>query len=492
MATIIDLVYAIDELNACFGVTDEATRFVAEGSVLDSNARLKLLNIFNFADELDISAPILRSTESNEAIEIVDLPSDAFDGEPWQMVIGKTPIADCLKARDDEKTLVFFSVASFHQWLRDIDPFSYPSSATPDLCLTTTIRVKGLNEGFGGPQLWVLPIESNSPKVERIDFPVSADVHSLIHTNAAKPLRVCPKAFALTWGKLDSFQAGPLVQLSARVLSACLVQELRCVDNRYQATLQGTKRLSLKLFENDQPVSHQLLKWLVKTVCWVYEERAETRLGLVMDRLSIDIEREETLLSGMEKHLEVALYQARDSYAFVILERKDAYHKEVRELMKDMKAQADLYAAKVRDLVNALTRDALGILFFMAFSFVGRFDKQNFISLLESSEMALLAKMLAGYLAFSFIFQCLAHVRDVHLADEESKSWLNVLQHYSSQDDRKNRFLNPISKRRKTFYIALVVAGVTYGVLVLATWNLPGIVTSLLLYESSAVVSQKS
>jgi hypothetical protein len=56
----------------------------------------------------------------------------------------------------------------------------------------------------------------------------------------------------------------------------------------------------------------------------------------------------------------------------------------MRELMKDMKAQADLFAAKVRDLVASLTRDILGVLVFIGFSFIGKFDQKNLASLLIS------------------------------------------------------------------------------------------------------------
>ncbi|WP_372374147.1 hypothetical protein ACDI10_09090 [Vreelandella venusta] len=485
MLTVLNLIQVVVELFRYTEETiDESLRLSMTGKPLCKDGRAKLLKVVTTADELKIPLPTLLTADTNESIDLDDLSAGIYDGRPWRLVLGKSPVAEKLKAREVESTLVFFSINGFHKWLDKWDPFLHPSGNVPDFENPTTIRVHGLSQSVGGPLLWVMPTNGSHPNVEKLNLPDSEDVHSLIHTNATKAMRVCPKGYALTWGNLENPEFKPLIRLSAIVMSACLVKELHCVDGRYEAVLKGTKRLSLTMFHSGEIIKLNSLKCLINTVSWVYDERPETRLGLVMDRLSIDMEKGQSLLSGMEDHLESAFLQARDSYAFVILERKDAYHKEVRELMKDMKAQADLYAAKIRDLVSSLTRDALGILFFLAFSFIARFDRQNFHALLESVELALLAKVLAGYLAFSFILQFAAHWRDVLLADSESKIWLQALQHYSSQSDQEDRFLKPIQERRTTFYCALFIAAISYFLLFLVTWNLPEIIAAWIASES--------
>ncbi|SFU36345.1 hypothetical protein [Halomonas korlensis] len=485
MHTVVDLLQAIDDLTPhAEEVFEESFRLIVEGKPLCVNVREKLLHIFTLSKSLNIPLPMLRAADTNETIDLADLVAGVFDGRTWRLVLGKTPVAGHMSARNEETTLVFFSVNGFHQWLNKWDPFLRPTGNIPDLEKPTTIRVHGLSQSVGGPQLWVLPPDHPPPNAEPLNLPDSEDVHSLIHTNTTKALRVCPKGYALTWGDLEGSEVAPLIRMSAIVMSACLVQELHCIDECYETILKGTKRLSLKMYHTCQFIKPETLQCLMKTIVWVYDERPETRLGLIMDRLSIDIENGQTLLSGMEHHLEPAFIQARDSYAFVILERKDAYHKEVRELMKDMKAQADLYAAKVRDLVSSLTRDALGMLFFIAFSFIARFDRQNFHELLGSVELSLLAKVLASYLLLSFLLQLSAHWRDVHLADSECKIWLSVLQHYSSHSDKKDRFLDPISKRRQTFYGALIIAAISYFLLAFMTWNLPDLISAWIALES--------
>lgn len=480
MTTVMELLRAVDDLCACAEqVIEDSFRLTVAGSSLDERVRQHILRVVNAVDQMGLDAPSL--LVSNESVNIADLSVSDYDGEAWRLILGTGSLAKLMSARGDETTLLFFSVSGFHQWLAQIDPFSFPHGNFPDLNKPTTIRVHGLADGFGGPSLWVLPPEMPPHQLEAVNnLPDLPTVQGLIHVNSIKPLRLCPRAYALTWGNIDSPEAFPLVYISASVLGACLVQELKLIDDRYEVTLRGTKRLSLPLFDEVKTVAPDTLKNLIDTVQWIYDERPETRLSLVMDRLSIDIEEGQSLLSGVDKYLKAALQQARDSYSFVILERKDAYHKEVRELMKDMKSQADLYAAKVRDLVNSLTRDVLGILVFFSFSFIGRFDQSHLETLLKSPELALLTKALASYLVLSFVLQLMSHLRDVSLAYEESKTWLDVLQYYSSQADKQDRFLGPLQKRRTMLFMAMILIGFIYVALAVVIWFLPSLILLLL------------
>src|SRR5690606_14845571 len=111
------------------------------------------------------------------------------------------------------------------------------------------------------------------------------------------------------------------------------------------------------------------------------------RLKLLLDRLTLDLGTRSCYIESLHTHLAPALRQAQDSYGFVILDRKDAYVKEMREIMKDMKSQADLYAEKTRAITNALIRDFLGVLFIIALSFMGKFDRTNLHALLASHEL---------------------------------------------------------------------------------------------------------
>lgn len=480
MTAIADLFGQIDALRThASRVIEESFRLTLEGSALDMPVVTIIKQIHVLAGQLGINPTVMVAEESINTEELAD-PAPLL-GESWRIVIGKTGLAERLSARDVESTVLFFSVDGFGNWVSKLDPFQLPTGHDdPDFSGPTTIRVHGLTEAFGGPLLWILPVEATAPEELTTKLPEDADVHGLVHIiNSDRSLRVSPKGFALTWGALGE-AAAPLIRLSAMVMSACLVQELKRIEEKYEVTLRGTKRISLPLIASGETPALAQLSLLIEAVTWVYEERPETRLKLVMDRLSIDIEMGQTLLSGMQLYLDSALQQARDSYSFVILERKDAYHKEMRELMKDMKSQADLYAAKVRDLVSSLTRDILGVLVFIGFSFIGKFDQQNIQKLLASSELSLLAKVLAGYLLLSCVIQLIAHWRDASLAYAESQRWLDILQNYTSRKDNQERFLDPIDKRKCTLFAAMWFSGAFYLVLAFLIWNLPFTVQLLL------------
>jgi len=475
-----DLLRTITDLTPyASSISEESRRLSIEGESWNQTIVNIAISIVDNLRILGLPNPVIRI--NSQEVDLDELAENFYDGYSWRLILGKSRLAERFKARNDEDTLLFFSVTGFNAWLRTIDPFIYDSSGNdPDFSRPTTIRVCGLNSGFGGYLLWVLPVDADAPVVLPVAMPLATAVHELIHINAiGGSIRISPQGFALTWGIEGNSAASSLVIMSSRVLSACLIQELKQVDGDYQVILRGTRRVQLSL-KAIQTIMPQTLNKLVETVSWVYEEKAETRLKLVMDRLSIDSQDGDNMLICVQNYLDAALQQARDSYLFVILERKDAYHKEMRDLMKDMKSQADLYAVKIRDLVTSFTRDFLGVLVLFGFSFIGKFDQKNLSALLVSDELALLVKFLAGYLMLSFLLQMISHGQDARLAYKESVKWLEVLRNYTSRKDKEESFLALLRKRRESLKIAMIVDMIFYPALILVTWNLPCVLITLL------------
>jgi hypothetical protein len=463
-------------------IDEESFRLIIEGDRLDAQVVNHFIQIRQLIGDLNCNAPTIFAADESLGDDDLAAP-DAYLGDPWRLVLGKTSIAEKFRVREVETTVFFFSVHRFDSWLKELDPFVISSEHDPRFSEPVTIFVAGLDRPFGGPLLWILPITDYTlPEIPPTHLPDSSAVHSLIHINSDRLMSVCPKGWALNWGDLDQLAAKQICHLSAMVLSACLVQELKRYENQITATIRGTKLISSSLPAKANEEVVTLLPLLVDAIEWVYSERTETRLKLVTDRLSIDIQPDHNLLVGMQLFLAEALKQARDSYAFVILERKDAYHKEMRELMKDMKSQADLYAAKVRDLVSSLTRDILGVLVFLAFSFIGKFDHAHIKELLSSGELSLLMKFMAGYLVLSFSLQLVTHLRDANLSYKESEKWLSILQNYTSRAENEERFTNPLDKRKTTLYWAMAIIGILYTAAAFFVWNMP-FVTQLLLAQ---------
>jgi hypothetical protein len=461
-------------------VTEESFRLILEGQALTATIASQLLAIRSAVEGLGIASPsVLAGAIAIGDDDLQDLT--VVEGDPWKLVLAKSELAAKVSARHDEQTVLFFSLEGMIAWATTRDPFISTAQFEPDFSKPVTLRVNGLTSAFGGPELWVLPLHGDQPTfVAGSQLPETAAVNDVIHLNVDKLVKVSPRGWALTWGDLESSAAKPWRRLSCMVLAACLVQELRRSANNTDVTIRGTKRVSVSLVEGSADCSRGLLEQLIDAVQWVYAERPETRLKLVMDRLSIDINDKQSFLTGLEVHLAEALKQAQDSYAFVILERKDAYYKEMRDLMKDMKAQADLYAAKIRDLVASVTRDILGVLVLLGFSFLGKFDATNLKNLLASGELALLLKFLAGYLVLSCTLQMITHWRDAQLALAESQKWMGLLRNYTSKADSEDQFMAPIKRRRLTLWIALAISALLYAILAIAVWKLPVVVRGLL------------
>lgn len=466
-------------IQASTRVDEQSYSITIAGSSLDINLIAVIKNIINLSNELKLDNP--NFFIGDDIVDFQEGDNEAYLlAQPWRLIFAKTSLSNQLKAREKESTFLFVSLDCFYTWLDKLDPFVKNSDFDPDFSGPVTFRIQGLKNSFGGPSLWVLPVDGIAPEINESSIPESADVRGLIHINTDKAVNIFPRGFALTWGDIDSHEAKNLRYQSAKVLSVCLAQELKHIDGNIEITLKGTKRIALPLTNCTEIPSSIFLEQLVEAVKWVYAEKPETRLKLLMDRLSIDITPDQTFLMGMECFLSDAIHQAKDSYDFVILDRKDAYYKELREIMKDMKSQADLYASKTRDLVASLARDILGVIFAVGFTFFGKFDPSKLNELLVSTHLALFLKLLSGYLLVSFILQLSIHWTDVKLSELESKSWLSVLRNYTTKADNNDYFLKPIIKRKWSLRIALTIAGIIYTLSAGIVWNLQCIIHHLL------------
>lgn len=481
MADLKDLIKNINDLCAkATEVSEESFRITIKGDALSEDVTALISNLHASLNAMGLNSPSFQSGNNNiDPDERGDFSE--FFGVSWSITLGKTALTDLLTSRQNDTKVLFFSAKSFNKWISEIDPFTKNSPLHPDFTNPITIFVDGLAESFGGPSVWVIPLNVDTAAIgdiEPCDLPSSSAVHKLIHINSDCLMIINPAGWVITWGNLEQDLAKAWLKLSAMVLSACLVQELHRADNNLQATLRGTKLISVPLTRDVE--LGDLHQTLIKAVLWVYDQRPETRVKLIMDRLSIDFIPTQSLLEGMKENLSEALKQADDSYRFVILDRKDAYHKEMRELMKDMKSQADLYAAKVRDLVSAISRDVLGILVFLAASFLGKFDQSKIQEVIASNEFSLLMKFMAGYLIISFTLQLLTHLSDANLSYRESTRWLKVLQNYTSREDNNDGFIRPIQNRRLTLFFALGGVGLIYVLLALIVWNLSFVIQLLI------------
>lgn len=432
--------------------------------------------LLNECNRLTIS-PIVKLENNSTDIEdfIDDLTTRPSN---WTLIIGKEKLV-FPRLRENEINLFFFSSSELGRWASSIDPLDADNELISNDRLT--LRVADLENEFGGNKLWIVPAYKPSiPQPHDHPLPTSDKIHALIHTTGKSPIRLDPDFYSITWGDITQNIALIFRRFFAISLAASLCHEIKMAEDHYVITLKGARRNTLNLFDEKAEISNETIIKLCEVVIWIYEERPETRHRLIMDRLCLDINPPTTFLQGICESLSIALEQAKDSYHFVILERKDAYHKELRELMKDLKSQSDLYAAKVRDLVNSLGRDVLGIFILIGVSLISKIDKQNITIILNSQEVSLFMKFLAGYFFISFLANIASTWKDVDLSSKDLQAWLPSLRNYTTLKDIEEKVQQPLQRRKDFLCAAMLAYSLIYIVIIIFTWNAPKAIPYLL------------
>ncbi|MDB5992602.1 MAG: hypothetical protein JWQ10_4005 [Herbaspirillum sp.] len=450
---------------------EELLRLTIEGQALTDAHAMQIRKVNAALDTLGVAHVSLLINGNQIDDEMLENPQQ-FVSKPWRCVISKRPLVSKIRMAGDAQTFLFLDQSRFITWLDTVDPLLAPANADQPFAGQTILRVNGMAKGLWGPSLKILGVDEVVPIVGESTLPEETSVQTNVSISASTNIKLRPRAWEITCGDEQSSVAVAIRRKSARVIAACLVQQITETTEGLSVMLKGTRKVIVPLVAATDD-DHKGLASLNEALSWVYSERAETRIKLLVEALCAELDGASSLLKSLKEFLPSALKQARDSYGFVILERKDAYHKEMREFMKDMKAQADLYATKVRDLVSALTRDILGLLVLVGFSFIAKFDPTKLQELNSSQAFKLLCHILAGYLVLSAGFLMYTSYRDANLGFDEIKNWFKILQSYTSSNDFSDRVLGPLKNRRLYLWRMMVLIGVMYVVLVLVVWTLP-------------------
>lgn len=430
-----------------------------------------LSGLFQLQDEAGISGS-LTVRVNDEAIDaemLAEMVDNEIPFDNWQILLHKESLPDIHDTERDIWTVWFLTDTGFYKWFSELDPFNKSGSI---FTAHSAIRVLicGFKNSFGGPLLAVddidakrivddWPLHYNGPD----ENAVKRQVHLLAHGDTS----LCPAPFLLTWGDIDSEAAKPFRLLSGKIIASCLTQEFYGND---RVVLKGTRRLELPLsVDTDTPPSAEDLSTLWEAVEWIYEERPEVRAGLIADRLSLDLADGQSLLASAARYINDSLTQSREQYKFVIQDRKDAYAKELRDLLKDVQHQAGLFSDKVRSIMNSLLRDVLAALLLISLGLFSRVGKSQ--DVLTSMEAGLLFKGLSVYLVVSLALQVFVHMRDLYLSKNELSYWANTTRTQLGVEDISRHLNEPIKARRHSFYGMIVILSIVYSVLALSAWN---------------------
>ncbi|OJT51351.1 hypothetical protein, partial [Serratia plymuthica] len=271
-------------------VTEESYRLTLKGSKVTNDIASICDEIGNVCSELDISCPtIMVSGSSVDSDEVSDYIG--VDDSPWSILISKNLLADALKPDDkpNSKSVLFMCEARALEWVKTIDPFASPTiDLAPDFNQETFIWIYGLQKPFGGNCVKILPIMKYDDvnQTDALTLPNSNQVSESVKISSDTHLKIRPNAFLVNWGDLTSDLAKGFIALGIDNLIASLAFEIKKNEGQYIISFKGTKLITKVLDRNIKVDCVNLQSKLIKTVSWAYKERAETRLQLIMDRLS--------------------------------------------------------------------------------------------------------------------------------------------------------------------------------------------------------------
>lgn len=405
----------------------------------------------------------------------------------WSVQIGKDVLIDRLGiTRElDESVILFLKFDAFTSWLAN-----QLGIETPYRWTKLTILVDGLTEAVAGPSLRVFGLESKS-----IAFDTVAAADYAVRRPAQVPAHLAPPfsphaigATALTSGAVGAPEFALLRARAEQDAASMLCSETFSRGALTFAALRSGKTVVLPMrpaqeIETSSPSPSQL-KGVQDAFIWVYADQRDTRHALFVDRLALDAERGESLIGLLRRAVPEVLEDARDRYRVFVLGKKDQAAKEARDILKDVRAQADLFASKVRDLVSGFLRDLLASTLLIGLGLIGRLKSDELAPLVKSTPVDAFFKFLACYFVGSTLLQVSTSWRDLHLTDRELKRWWRRTRSHVPGRSMTNLLEQGLGPRRRTFGAVVVIIVLLNLAVAGVLWNWKWILDSFLRGDS--------
>jgi hypothetical protein len=411
---------------------------------------------------------------TTDAAELRDQIEHGIPVRAWRVSVYKEGM---MPAHPRFRTILFLSAAEFFRWATEIDAFCVNDEwGAPGGAVR--ILVDGIKLSFGGPRLAVAEVTADGIPDDWPRAwcgPNDEDIKKQVHLLTDKATIVDPGRFLLDWGAIDLPGAAPFRALGAQTLATSLVQ-VSYRNNR--VLLKGAKMLEVPLYDEarDAPNAGDLGRLRI-AVEWVYQERPEIRAELIADRLSLDLQAGESLVHGACRLMDDALAQAKERYRFVIAEKKEAWVKELREVLKDVQGQSQLYSDKLRSIMNSLLRDVLAALLLISLGLFARIGRSQ--DILGSHEAEVLFRALSLYLVASIVLQAFVHLRDVLTSDSEVRRWAKQTRTHLGQDVLRTQLEEPLNDRWREFLVTGTVLASVYVLLAGSAWFFQPLMSAL-------------
>lgn len=298
-------------------------------------------------------------------------------------------------------------------------------------------------------------------------LPDKNSIHSIVRIISNDDLLISPINFIYKTDSNSNIVA-QLRRLAIISLAASIVSEIISPD---KISLDGIRKIYIKLFESTDDFSEETYLDLITAVTWIYEEKTSTRARLFYDRITLEIDETKSYINGLNTHIKSSLQQAKHRYNFLILERKEKYISELKDLLKDIRTQSDLYSQKIRNLLNNLLRDVLAAIVLVGFTLFTKLSDN--LQLDKADLIKYVFCTLAIYYIASIILQCIVDLVDIHVSKKEMLYWKTTANELLPSGEVEAMIEESLKSRRTSLRVIYPLISIFYFAIAIACFCFP-------------------
>jgi hypothetical protein len=451
-------------------ITNSSSNFEswASISIKGTNYSNFLININSLLSFLKQSncENYLKINIDGEIVKEEEIKDYLTSSQSWELTLNKSGFS--FVANDTFNSFFFLSSSSFIKWIAQFNCFDNENPFNKYELLRVTVF--DLKDPIFSSKTEIIPLSLTSSLSIKKEFilPSFEKIAESIRVLSFSEITINLNSFVLLNGDVENDISKAIRKHAIVLLSASLVGDFY---NESKVTIDGYRKLTLKLYDNSADFSFKTLFNLCEVTEWVYQEKTSTRKKLISDRLSIDLLETESFLKGLNLSLQNAFSQAQYRYNFIILERKDLYLKEVKDLLKDVKGQSDLYSTKIRTLLSNLLRDSLAALFLVGFTIFTKFSDNMLLDKIKLLDFVF--NGLAIYYIVSIVFQIVIDIIDIRVSKNELLYWKNSSRELLPEEEFNTHIKESLKGRRNSLYFIYPLIITSYLLIALCCYKFP-------------------
>lgn len=391
----------------------------------------------------------------DERVSSSDFIEELNNGSKWGIHINKTNWLNKFDKTNICHTFFYYE-DSFIKWIKGSNPFEedYPLNKGH-----YHIYVKDLEENFGGSNV----IVNNADIIDEfIGVKPIPDYHveDYIRINCNSDFIITPHKHIISWGNVNHvskffYRNAILVLLSS--LCDEITKDRKIIIRGHKNILSN---IGGEIFIEDKLLEYQNL--LLETYKWIYnnEDSFAVKKRLFAERVSLDIDQRLALYVSLYPILSDVFSQIKEQYSYIMYDRKDAYQKELKDLLRDIKNITELFSVKIRNILGNLLRDVLAGLILIGITLFSKVSELS--ALFENNLINYVFKAFGLYFWGSALLQTIFDSIDVNRSFKEFDYWQNITRSYISSTKFSEYKEQTIYKRFKELLIYYIVIILLY------------------------------